>query len=117
MHAVKLLEADEAILLPRIHCYFDDIMGFTHSEFTGERLAIREFNESHRLRKISPLFGLRNYLPAPLSDPEWPEKFYLAHIFDHTLYGVYDGLWQRPIGSSADLRTDNANAGGRETAK
>jgi hypothetical protein len=105
MHAFKVLEADEKVLLPRIHSYFDDIMGFTHCEFTGERLAISEFNESHKLRKISPIFGLRQYLPnTDVSSGEWPDKFYLSHIFDHSLYGVYDELWRRPLGSWTDLR-------------
>jgi hypothetical protein len=104
MDAFKLLEADESIILPRIHCYFDDIMGFTHSGFTGERLAIKEFNESHKLRKISPIYGLRHYLPPSMSPGEWPEKIYLAHIFDHKLYNTYDDLWRRPVGSWTDLK-------------
>ena len=46
MSTFKLLEADHSLILPRIHCYFDDIIGFTHSDYTGERLAISEFNAS-----------------------------------------------------------------------
>jgi hypothetical protein len=88
----KLLEADHTLILPRIHCYFDDIIGFTISDYTGERLAISEFNASHTLRKISPIYGLRYLLPAPYSQRMWAEKFYLAHIFDHPLYGQNDGL-------------------------
>src|SRR5919108_468152 len=42
MQAFKLLEADQTILLPRTHCYFDDILGNTYCEYTGERLAIRQ---------------------------------------------------------------------------
>ena len=30
---------------PRIHCYFDDMIGFTFSEYTGERLADRANNQ------------------------------------------------------------------------
>jgi hypothetical protein len=44
------------ILLPldfaRIHCYFDDIVGFTFSEYTGERLAITEFNNAHQMKRF-----------------------------------------------------------------
>lgn len=104
MHIFRLFDADERILLPRVHCYFDDIMGFTHSDFTGERLAIADFNAAHAMRKISPMYGVRHYLPAPTSHGEWPEKFFMAHIFDHSMYGMNDGLWRRPIGSSTDLR-------------
>ena len=35
--------------------YFDDIIGddtWLCNEFTGERLAIREFNQEHRSKKI-----------------------------------------------------------------
>ena len=64
--------------LPRVHCYFDDIMGFTFSEFTGERFAIAEFNRSHSKRKISPIFGLRYFLPRPYNHAVWPDQMYLA---------------------------------------
>jgi hypothetical protein len=91
-HSLILLEADHSLLLPRIHCYFDDILGFTYSEFTGELLAIAEFNAAHELKKISKINGLKYFLPASLGQQRWPEQFYLAHIFDHPSYGCYDGL-------------------------
>jgi PAS domain S-box-containing protein len=84
--ALKLLEEDPALLLPRIYCYFDDILGFTYSEYNGERLAISEFNASHDMRKISPIYGMRYYLPSRYSTARWSEQFYIAHIFDHDLY-------------------------------
>ena len=90
--AFKVLEADHARVLPRIHCYFDDIMGLTCSEFTGERLAIAEFNTTHGLRKISLIPGLRYFLARPYSQQQWSEMMYLAHFFDHPLYGKSDGL-------------------------
>jgi hypothetical protein len=40
--------------LPRVYCYFDDIIWpehACHSEFTGELLAIREFNQEHDHQK------------------------------------------------------------------
>jgi hypothetical protein len=91
-HALKLFEADEKVLLPRIHCYFDDIMGVTFSDFNGERLAITEFNGRSENRKISPIYGLRYFLPAPHRAAMWPGMMYMAHIFDHQLYPRYDGL-------------------------
>jgi len=108
MHAFQLLEADQALLLPRIHCYFDDILGFTCSEFTGERLAISEFNERHQSRKISPIFGLRYFLPSEFRNFPWSEMMYLAHIFDHNLYNTSDGLVRRIAGGITDLEQERA---------
>jgi hypothetical protein len=104
MQAFKLLEAEQTLLLPRIYCYFDDIMGFTYSEYNGERLAIAEFNASHSSRKISPIYGLRYFLPAPHGQADWSEMFYIAHVFDHELYGRDDGSVRRPVGGPTDLQ-------------
>jgi hypothetical protein len=104
MQAFRILEADQALLLPRVYCYFDDIQGFTYSEFTGERLAISEFNDSHSMRKISPIYGLRYYLPEQYCQANWSDMMYLAHIFDHPLYGRNDGLVRRIVGSHTDLQ-------------
>ena len=93
---LKALECDQNLLMPRVHCYFDDMLGYTFSEFTGERLAIAEFNNAHQLRKVSPIFGLKHFLPAPYSNQMWCDQMYLAHIFDHSLYGRSDGLVVRP---------------------
>ncbi len=90
--AFKLLEGDASILLPRVHCYFDDILAYTFSEFTGERLAIAEFNNAHSLRKISPIYGLNYYLPRLHKNSWWSASMYLVHLFDHPQYGSDDGL-------------------------
>jgi len=105
--AFKLLAADCALLLPRVHCYFDDIMGFTMSEFNGERLAISEFNQRHELRKISPIYGLRYFVPPRYASQEWVEKLYMVHLFDHPLYCRYDGLVRRPFCGGTRLREKN----------
>lgn len=88
----KALECGHNLLMPRVHCYFDDILCMTFSEYTGERLAIAEFNNRHKMRKISPIFGLKHILPKPFSDQAWCDQMYLAHIFDHDLYARNDGL-------------------------
>lgn len=92
MAAFVLLEAESAALLPRIVSYFDDIMGLTFGDHVGERAAIADFNGAHQSRKISPVYGLRHYLPWPQSAALWPEMMYLAHLFDHPLYNNEDGL-------------------------
>ncbi len=94
--AFTLLQSDARNLLPRVHCYFDDIMGFTFSEWGGERLAIKEFNEAQPQRKISPIFGLKYFLPPMCATQQWSEMMYLAHAFDHPLYGRPDGLIVTP---------------------
>ncbi len=91
-HALRLFEGEPTSVLPRVHCYFDDITGFTYADFNGERLAIHEFNERNGLRKISSLYGLSHYVPARCSRDLWVEKMHLAHILDHPLYGEPDGL-------------------------
>ncbi len=90
--ALRLLEGHVEALLPRVHCYFDDITGFTYAEFNGERLAIRQFNERNGLRKISPIYSLGHYVPSRCARDLWVEKMHLAHILDHPLYGRPDGL-------------------------
>ena len=51
-----------------------------------------DFNAAHQMRKISPIYGLKYLLPAPYAHQMWVEQFFLAHIFDHTDYGHFDGL-------------------------
>jgi hypothetical protein len=106
MQAFKLLEAAPALLLPRVYCYFDDIMGFTYSDYNGERLAIMEFNASHGSRKISPIYGLKYFLSAPHAQSDWAEMFYMVHIFDHELYEREDGSAEGAVGGPTDLQDD-----------
>jgi hypothetical protein len=103
MQAFQLLEAEYRFLLPRIYCYFDDILGFTYSDYTGERLAIAEFNMAHPTRKLSPIYGLKYFLPVPYYHQPWSELFYLAHFFDHPCYSQNDGLSKPHVGSQFSL--------------
>lgn len=89
MAAFKLFDGDPTRLLPRVYCYLDDVLGETFSEFTGERLAVTEFNAAHPMRKISPIFGLRYSLHEPHQMEAWPDQMFIAHLFDHELYGRY----------------------------
>lgn len=66
MDALKLLDADASLLLPRIHIYLDDILGLTFGDHNGERAAVTDFNTSHEVRKLLPIYGLGFYLPWPL---------------------------------------------------
>jgi len=90
--ALTLLAAEHESLLPRVVCYFDDIMGHTYNDFAGERLAIAEFNEQHSMRKLSPNYGLRYFLPQQFAHDRYWDCFYLAHLFEHPLYNQLDSL-------------------------
>lgn len=92
VHALRLLEASETILLPRVHCYFDDIMGLSCGDCNGERLAIKEFNSKQTKRQLSPVYGLPYVLPAPYANQIWTEMFFMAHLMDHSRYADFDGL-------------------------
>ena len=89
MDAFALFEAAPERLMPRVVCYFDDVIGYSHGDFNGERLAIHDFNHAHERRKISPIYGLRPVLNVQNS--AWPEMMYMFHDFDHPRYADYDG--------------------------
>jgi hypothetical protein len=95
MQALRLFDAHPDLLLPRVHCYFDDIFGFSLGDCNGERLAISEFNGFHEMRKLSQLYGLRYFVDGRYANSSWVEQFWMAHVFDHPLYGHYDGLVKR----------------------
>jgi hypothetical protein len=90
--ALEVFDAGHAFVLPRVVCYFDDIMGHSYCDFTGERLAIQEFNESHELRKLSPIYGLRYWVPPSYRADMYWDCLYFAHFFDHVLYDKPDSI-------------------------
>lgn len=96
--ALDILDNDRANLCPRIAIYFDDLIGdvdWAYNDFTGELLAIREFNERHSNMKIDHLRGMQR-----VSKLWWPtDQIYVAHIFDHPLYNtsVNSYLTQLPL--------------------
>jgi hypothetical protein len=85
--ALKVLEADHRYLLPRVACYFDDMVGdvdWAYNEFTGELLAIKEFNSAHDDLKIAPVNGLRFF--GHRIPKSWHEQIFVAHLFTHPDY-------------------------------
>src|ERR1700722_12477693 len=82
--ALKYLDVETSHFLPRVFMYFDDIIGnnvWLCNEFTGERLAIAEFNQNHQTKKIS-----KNY-SAPKQ--YWFDQIYVYHDFDHPKYNDF----------------------------
>jgi hypothetical protein len=86
--ALKILDAGNRFLLPRVACYFDDMVGdidWAYNEFTGELLAIKEFNAMHEHLKIAPVNGLR--FTGRRIPQNWHEQIFVAHLFTHPDYG------------------------------
>jgi hypothetical protein len=89
VHAIKILSTGHNHLLPRVYCYFDDTMGSReelYNEYTGELLAIREFNQQHEDRKIALIRGLIHHRIIKSS---WCSAMYALHVFHHPLYNHY----------------------------
>ncbi len=83
--ALKVFDLPSATRLPRVFCYFDDIIGGEielYNDFTGERLAITEFNDAHEKAKLSPAY----YLTTQWPQVPWHHQIYILHDFDHPDY-------------------------------
>jgi hypothetical protein len=86
MAAFRIFDQAPDRLLPRVFCYFDDCIGDDwelHSRFTGELLAIDDFNAQHVSRKVAPIYGLRNKRRRPAM---WNDMMFVMHCFDHPRY-------------------------------
>ncbi len=86
--ALSAFDLPESTRLPRVYCYFDDIMWpefACHNPWTGELRAIREFNEQHDELKLCQLHMLRWMRPHAES---WNEQIFILHDFRHPLYSV-----------------------------
>lgn len=84
--AFSLLEGPPETRLPRVYCYFDDIMWpetACHNEWIGELCAIREFNLEHEGRALAPIHMLQYMLPHKAA---WQLQMYVMHDFAHPLY-------------------------------
>jgi hypothetical protein len=44
------------------------------------------------MRKLSPIYGLKFYVPPEAMHAAWPEQFYFMHLFDHPRYNNPDEL-------------------------
>jgi len=86
--ALRLFEGPSASHLPRVYCYFDDIIWpeiACHNENVGELCAIREFNVEHMHLKLCPIHMFSHTRPHPAP---WNEQMYVLHDFQHPLYTV-----------------------------
>jgi len=86
--AFQVFDGPAGTRLPRVFCYFDDIIWperACHNDFAGELLAIREFNEAHQNCKLCPIHLLRH---TRLNPAPWNDQTYVMHDFAHPLYCV-----------------------------
>lgn len=86
--ALQLFDGRPETRLPRVYCYFDDIVYpeiACHNEYIGELCAIREFNIEHEHMKIAPIHMFSHTRPHPAP---WNEQMYAFHDFRHPLYTV-----------------------------
>jgi hypothetical protein len=96
--ALKILDGPPDTRLPRLCCYFDDIVWpeeACYNEYVGEFLAINEYNATHETSKIAKLANLRWTQAHPA---EWHEQIYIHHDFVHPLYNKkVRGAAQHPL--------------------
>jgi len=86
--ALMMFKADEKFFLPRVFCYFDDTIGNEtelYNDYTGERLAINEFNAAHETKKIC----LPHYLLAQKIPQTWHHQIFIYHDFAHKDYNKF----------------------------
>jgi hypothetical protein len=98
--ALTMLDAGESHYLPRVFCYFDDTTGSEselYSDYVGERLAINEFNESHRSIK----FGMPYHLLGRKFVEPWHHKVRIGHFFSHPRFNDFVGSDDQQLPCSA----------------
>jgi hypothetical protein len=86
--ALEMFDAPEKFFLPRVFCYFDDTIGSEtelYSDYTGERLAIREFNQAHQTKKIAAPYHL---LTQRIRET-WHHQIFIYHDFAHSRYNDF----------------------------
>jgi hypothetical protein len=110
--AFEIFDLPSEFRLPRVHLYFDDILGSSLDamcEGTGELLAIEEFNQAGRKRGIYPDRSIiRSHQKRWL---HFKEQIYVMHDFEHPSYCRFVGRVndQRPLPQQSEGGLKNAN--------
>ncbi|HXG03909.1 MAG TPA: hypothetical protein VNO23_10935 [Candidatus Binatia bacterium] len=84
--ALAVFRGPEETRLPRVFCYFDDLIlpeRACYNDYTGEYLALHEFNAEEPTKKLGKLPHLRLVREHPAA---WQEQIYVLHDFAHGLY-------------------------------
>jgi len=81
----EIFKNNENFFLPRSFHYFDDIIGdeiVLYTKWTGERLAIKEFNEELKNKKFDKCY----HLITKNETKTWYHQIRILHLFDHDKY-------------------------------
>jgi hypothetical protein len=78
---LKVFDSVPGKYLPLVVVYLDDIGSDACSPWSGELLAVNEFNDANAIRKIAPFTLLRS--KRVFKNAQWIERTYVAHIHDH----------------------------------
>jgi hypothetical protein len=81
--ALKVFTGPPQSYLPVVPVYLDDIGVDGSNPWTGELLAMEEFNRENRLRKIAPFTLLRSR--RIFKNTQWIDRMFAAHVHDHVL--------------------------------
>jgi hypothetical protein len=111
--ALGIFDGPHDCYLPRVLCYFDDVVGSDsqlHCEDVGELLAIEEFNRSARCDRIRPIHGLA---AKRLLQSAWAPKMFTYHRFNHPRYEEYVGRPHAAAVSVPNQRAASATSPGR----
>jgi len=81
--ALGILNGRANQYLPVVPVYLDDIALDSCNPWTGELLAVNEFNAQSERRKIAPFTMLRSN--RIFKNTQWIDRMFAAHIHDHTL--------------------------------
>jgi hypothetical protein len=87
-HALNLFDGASSYFLPRVLMYFDDLDGdevWLCNEFTGELLAIEEFNRKHLSKKICK----NRFVTKQYPNSWWSNLIYVHHDFEHPRYNDF----------------------------
>jgi hypothetical protein len=79
--AMPILTGAPDTYLPIVPVYLDDIGVDGSNPWTGELLAVSEFNAENALRKIAPFTLLRSR--RIFKNTQWIDRMFAAHIHDH----------------------------------
>ena len=86
---LKKINIWSKFISPRVYCYFDDLFNYNYiSDFNGELLAIKEFNEENQDYKIGTNIDHVSDFKFPLAKG----LLYTLHNFKHKDYLKYIGL-------------------------
>ncbi len=80
--ALKIFTSKPKFYLPIVVSFFDDVDLEIHNNYCGELLAINEFNEENKYRKIEK--NEYQITSRVFKNPLWIRKIFSVHILNHS---------------------------------